>query len=83
MTKIWDIQVLRNNLTFYPNCKVLVDMQFTYFWNSRNLYDDQIDPTIGIPEIGMVVKIVHISGIQKIVVRHIFGIPLVGTFFTN
>ena len=24
MTKIWDFQVLRNNLTFYPVCKVLV-----------------------------------------------------------
>ena len=52
MTKIWDIQVLRNNLTFYPDCKVLVDMQFPYFWNFKNRDTDQIVPTIGIPEIG-------------------------------
>ena len=36
MTKNWYFQVPRNNLTFCPNCKILVDMQFQYFWNSRN-----------------------------------------------
>ena len=50
--KNWYFQVPRNNLTFYPNCKVLVDMQFPYFWNFKNRDTDQIVPTIGIPEIG-------------------------------
>ena len=56
MTNIWDFQVPRNNLTFYPDCKVLVDQQFTYYWNSRNRDADQIVPTIGIPEIGLFQK---------------------------
>ena len=66
MTKIWYFQVPWNNLTFYPNCKVLLEMQFPYKWNSKNRYDDQIVPTIGIPKIGVYPGIVHIYGIQKI-----------------
>ena len=52
MTKIWDFKVPRNNLIFYYNYKVLVEMQYTYLWNSKNRDTDQIVPTIGIPEIG-------------------------------
>ena len=95
MTKIWDFQVPGNNLTFYPYCKVLVEMQFSYFWNSRNRFISKIGSTPGntqieniensayfwnstnwkteliyyingIPEIGIYVKIVRISGIPKI-----------------
>ena len=45
--KNWDFQVPRNNLTFYPNCKVLVEMQFPYFWNSRNRSISKIGSTPG------------------------------------
>ena len=53
-----------------------------YFWNSTNWKIDQIYHINGIPEIGTYVKIVHISGIPKIVGPHIFGIPIVMTSFT-
>ena len=108
---IKDFQVLRNNLTFYPDCKVLVEMQYTYLWNSRNRSISKIGSTPGntqieniensayfwnstnlkteiiyeingIPEIGIYVKIVRISGIPKIGGVSIFGIPIVGTSFT-
>lgn len=31
-----DFQVPSNNLTFYPHCKVLLEMEFSYKWNSKN-----------------------------------------------
>ena len=31
-----DFQVPSNNLTFYTHCKVLLEMQLPYFWNSKN-----------------------------------------------
>ena len=37
-----------------------------YFWNSQNWKNDGICHINGIPKIGIYVKIVHISGIQKI-----------------
>ena len=54
--KNMDFQVPSNNLTFYPNYKVLLEMGFPYFWNSRNRDAFQIVPTIGIPEIGQFQK---------------------------
>ena len=54
--KNFELQVPSNNLTFYPDCKVLVEMEFPYFWNFKNRGTDQIVPTIGIPEIGLFQK---------------------------
>ena len=54
-----------------------------YFWNSTNRKIELICYIKGIPEICTYAEIVRISGIPKIVVRQIFGIPIVGTFFTN
>ena len=78
---IKDFQVPRNNLTFYPHCKVLLEMQFPYKWNSKNRIIDQIVTTIGIPEIGPFQKLgvlleIHKSEILKKV--PIFGIHKIG-----
>ena len=39
-----DFQVPNNNLTFYPHCKVLLEMEFSYKWNSKNRYGCKNSP---------------------------------------
>ena len=57
-------QIPWNNLTFYPNCKVLVEQNFSYKWNSKNGDADQIVHISLIPEIAFIGRFLEFQQLE-------------------